>query len=73
MPRRVFLADLQRVSNHSGVDGISRVSPGRNDGEFIVTVQPKSGKPFELFITIPGQSLILRLWIYLLTPFYRDC
>ncbi|KAF2642519.1 ubiquitin-conjugating enzyme E2 Q2 [Massarina eburnea CBS 473.64] len=56
MPRRQFIADLQRVSDASvSIAGISNVRPGDNDGDIQITCAV-DGEPHELSILIPEVS-----------------
>jgi len=56
MPRKAYIADLKQLSSNSGVEGISHVRPGEDDGEFRFKVAPvANGPPYEISALIPGQ------------------
>ena len=57
MPRRAYIADLQRLGGDSGVAGVSNVRAGDDDGEFRFTISPSGeSASYEISALIPDVS-----------------
>jgi ubiquitin-conjugating enzyme E2 Q len=57
MPRRAYIADLQRLGAASGVDGISNVRAGDDDGEFrFIIALASEDASYEISALIPDVS-----------------
>lgn len=57
MPRRAYVADLQRLNSDSGVASISNVRSGDDDGEFRFTISPAGEDArYEISALIPDVS-----------------
>ncbi|KIW03903.1 uncharacterized protein PV09_04746 [Verruconis gallopava] len=57
MPRKAYLSDLQRLSKDSGIQGISSVRAGDEDGELRFSITPVGEKvSYEISALIPDVS-----------------
>ena len=54
MPRRQFIADLQRAIEAVPIAGVSDVRPGNDDGEFTFMCQA-DGQKLNISVLIPGR------------------
>jgi hypothetical protein len=58
MPRKAYVAHLKELGASSGVEGISDVCSGDDDGEFRFKVADGSGSQYEISALIPGMFSI---------------
>lgn len=57
MPRKAYIADLQRLTGDSGVENISNVRAGSDDGEFRFTISPEGANAsYDISALIPDVS-----------------
>ena len=48
MPRRAYIADLQKLANESKVDGVSNVRQGQDDDEFRFSMALEDGTEVDI-------------------------
>ena len=61
MPRKAFIADLQKAVGGVVITGISGVQPGNDDGEFTFFVKSATnGGTLELSALIPGKCSLYK-------------